>query len=250
MPKLRRRLALLTLLFPGTASAQIPDKFTNLQVLPKDITKADLVMTMRNLAGELGFRCHNCHVGPDDLTGMDFAIDEKPTKKVAREMLKMVQSVNATLKTLPPRDEPRGEPRGSVSCYTCHRGAQRPPERVDMLIARTAQEKGVEAAIAKYKELRRDHAEDGQYNFAAEGLGGAAGRLLEAGRVDDALALTRLNLESHGDVSQLNAFLGQILMRKGDKAAAIDAFKKALKLDPQNPAALRGLTAAEEPPKK
>src|SRR5258706_7801858 len=160
MPLYRGRLTVLALLFTGTASAQIPDKFTNLQVVPKDISKADLVMTMRNLAGALGFRCHNCHVGPDDLTGMDFAIDEKPTKKVAREMLKMVQSVNATLETLPPRAEPEAEPRGSVTCYTCHRGAQRPPERVDMLIARTAQEKGALVAIAKYKELRRDHAED------------------------------------------------------------------------------------------
>jgi tetratricopeptide (TPR) repeat protein len=121
---------------------------------------------------------------------------------------------------------------------------------VDVVIARVAQEQGVEAAIAKYKELRRDHAEDGQYSFSANGLGSAAGRLLEAGRVDDALALTRLNLESHPDVAQLNAFLGQILMRKGDKAAAIEAFKEALKLDPTNPAALRGLKAAEAPPKQ
>src|SRR5262245_60488717 len=107
MPSCRRTLSVLSLLVASSASAQIPDKFTNLQVLPKDISKAELVMTMRSLAGDLGFRCHNCHVGPDDLTGMDFAIDEKPTKKVAREMLKMVQTINATVKSLPPRDEPR-----------------------------------------------------------------------------------------------------------------------------------------------
>lgn len=228
------------------ALAQIPDKFTNLQVFPKDISKAELVMTMRNIAGDLGLRCHNCHLGPDDLQGMDFAIDEKPTKKVAREMLKMVQSVNATLKTLPPRDEPRG----SVSCYTCHRSAQRPPERLDMLLARLAQDKGAPAAVAHYQELKKDHPNDGQYDYTPRALGIASGRLMEAGRTDDALVFARLNAELYPDVSLVQSQVGQILMRKGDKAGAAEAFRKALKLDPQNAAAQRGLKAAEEGPAK
>ncbi|MGB8131789.1 MAG: hypothetical protein WCG81_18525, partial [Candidatus Angelobacter sp.] len=36
------------------ATAQIPDKFTNLQVLPKETSKAELVSIMRNYAGDLG----------------------------------------------------------------------------------------------------------------------------------------------------------------------------------------------------
>ena len=246
MPSLRSGVIVLAVSSACSASAQIPDKFTNLQVFPKDISRAELVMTMRNIAGDLGLRCHNCHVGPDDLTGMDFAIDEKPTKKVAREMLKMVQSVNATLKTLPPRDEPRG----SVTCYTCHRGAQRPPERMDMLLARVAQEKGAEAAIARYKELKKDHPDDGQYNFTPPAVGIAASRMAEAKRVDDALALARFNALLFPDVSLVQAQVGQILLQKGDRAGAAEQFKKALNLDPANQAAQRGLKAAEEPAKK
>jgi tetratricopeptide (TPR) repeat protein len=239
-------MALLLLVPAASVSAQIPEKFTNLQVFPKDISRAELVLTMRGIAGDLGLRCHNCHVGPDDLTGMDFATDEKPTKKAAREMLKLVQSVNATLEALPPRDEPRG----SVGCYTCHRGAQRPPERLDVLLARVAQEKGAEAAIARYHELKKDHPNDGQYNFAPQALGIAASRLAEAKRFDDALALARLNAEQYPDVSLVQAQIGQVLMQKGDRTAAAEQFRKALKLDPKNQAAQRGLKAAEEPPKQ
>jgi Flp pilus assembly protein TadD len=246
MPTTRVLALLLAVSSAGAASAQIPDKFTNLQVLPKDISKAELVMTMRNLAGDLGFRCHNCHVGPDDLTGMDFATDEKPTKKVAREMLKIVQSVNATLQALPPRDEPRG----SVTCYTCHRSAQRPPERTDVLLARLAQQKGASAAVARYQELKKEHANDGQYDYTPRALGTAAGRLLEAGRTDDALVLATLNAELYPDVSPVLSQVGQILMRKGDKSGAAEQFRKALKLDPKNQAAQRGLKAAEEPAKQ
>ncbi len=39
-----------------TAAAQIPDKFTNLKVLPKDISKGELVGIMRAFSGALGVR--------------------------------------------------------------------------------------------------------------------------------------------------------------------------------------------------
>src|SRR5262245_37470007 len=97
--RMRTRRSALPLLvgiaLGGDAAAQIPDKFTNLQVIAKDISKNDLVRSMRELATELGVRCHHCHVGPENLEGMDFAVDTKPTKRAAREMLKMVNALNS-----------------------------------------------------------------------------------------------------------------------------------------------------------
>jgi hypothetical protein len=55
------------LLGASVAIAQIPDKFTNLQVLPKDVAKRELVAAMRGIASDLGVRCAHCHVGPDNL---------------------------------------------------------------------------------------------------------------------------------------------------------------------------------------
>src|SRR5688500_3638867 len=77
-----------------TAAAQIPTTFTNLQVLPKDISRADLTSTMRNIAGSLGVRCAHCHVGPDDLQELTFAADDKRSKVAARAMLQMVRNIN------------------------------------------------------------------------------------------------------------------------------------------------------------
>jgi hypothetical protein len=92
------RLALfMTLLAISTgAGAQIPDKFTNLQVLPKEIPKSELVSIMRNYAGDLGVRCGFCHTGgdPNTLQGVNFASDENDKKKTARLMIRMVQSIN------------------------------------------------------------------------------------------------------------------------------------------------------------
>ena len=55
--------ALVVLTVAGPATAQIPDEFTNLKVLPEDIGKRDLVNIMRGFAGAIGKRCNYCHVG-------------------------------------------------------------------------------------------------------------------------------------------------------------------------------------------
>lgn len=103
--------------------AQIPQKYTNLQVLPKDITPKALVDQMRSFAIDLGTRCEHCHVGGgNDLSTFDFASDAKPEKATARKMMHMI----AALETQYLQDvgDPARLPK--VTCYTCHRGALRP----------------------------------------------------------------------------------------------------------------------------
>jgi len=106
----------------GGRGPQPPPK--NLQVLPKDLTRQQVTQIMRGFTRGLGVRCPFCHVGEEgaDLSTFDFASDEKANKKSARLMLKMVTDVNQQLASV--GDKPAGEPR--VTCYTCHRGAEKP----------------------------------------------------------------------------------------------------------------------------
>jgi len=68
----------------------VPDKFYNLQVLPKDIAKDELVEIMRNFCFTMNQRCNYCHVATDDLSSADFPSDEKETKKKARVLLRLI----------------------------------------------------------------------------------------------------------------------------------------------------------------
>ena len=75
------------------ARSPIPDTFTNLQVLPKDISKPELVRIMKTFCITFEKRCSFCHVATDDLSQADFASDEKETKKKARELLQFIRDV-------------------------------------------------------------------------------------------------------------------------------------------------------------
>jgi hypothetical protein len=102
---------------------QIPDKFTNLQVLSKDITRARLVPIMRSFALELGVRCEHCHLGEgNDLSKFDFASDVRPAKATARRMMRMLERLHG--EDLEGVGDAARMPK--VTCYTCHRGQRTP----------------------------------------------------------------------------------------------------------------------------
>jgi Photosynthetic reaction centre cytochrome C subunit len=92
-----------------------PRKFKDLQLL-KDLSEEEVGMTMRYFAASTGRTCSNCHQ-LDPATGrLDFAA-KTDAKKTSREMIKIVQTVNAG-----------GEEFGKVkiNCGTCHQGQGRP----------------------------------------------------------------------------------------------------------------------------
>jgi hypothetical protein len=114
----------LAIVASTTVRAQIPEKFTNLQVLPKTITRAELVPIMRGFALNLGTRCEHCHVGEgNDLSKFDFAADTKPAKATARQMMKMVAALNPQVADI---NDPAPEGKPKITCFTCHRGALKP----------------------------------------------------------------------------------------------------------------------------
>lgn len=74
----------------AAARPHIPDEFTNLQVLPKNITKPRLMNVMKRFSVTFGVRCSYCHTVSDDLTEGKFDSDDKEPKLKARELLKAI----------------------------------------------------------------------------------------------------------------------------------------------------------------
>ena len=113
----------------GGARGQQPPP-TNLQVLPKDWTRQQVVMVMQGFNMALGVQCNYCHVeqagAPPNEKGVipvDAAKDDKQQKKTARVMMKMVGQINDTF------GGQLGKAASDVTrvqCATCHRGSAIP----------------------------------------------------------------------------------------------------------------------------
>jgi hypothetical protein len=102
----------------GRAGAAPPAPLTNLQVLPKDMPRAQVIALMRTFESGLQVECGHCHVwtGPN-LPTNDYASDAKPTKNIARAMLRMVMANNQAIGSAVTAHKAQ-----EVTCATCHRG--------------------------------------------------------------------------------------------------------------------------------
>jgi tetratricopeptide (TPR) repeat protein len=221
-----------------SASAEVPEKFTNLRVLPKTVSRKDLVWTMRGWASALGVRCDYCHSGgnPETLEGVDFASDAKREKRTARAMFRMVRALNAGyLAKLEPRpaEEKGGSPPVRVECVTCHRGLSR-PETIDNVLARVLAKDGAAAAVQTYKDLHSKHLSTGRYDFSQGPLNKLGERLLGEERGRDALSFLELNAENYPTGPWVLFLLGEARLATGDRAGALEAFERTLALSPQD----------------
>src|SRR5262245_53992811 len=88
--------------------------FKNVQIL-KGIPVNQFMETMGFFSASLGLNCVYCHV-PESLENWDRFADDVPRKRMARNMMLMVNDINKT----------KFGGRRALTCYSCHRGAELP----------------------------------------------------------------------------------------------------------------------------
>jgi len=108
----------------------------NIKVLPKDWSRQQIQQLMQTFVESLGVgapageACGYCHSpdpnAPPPQAGrgpqMDFALDNKPEKDIARKMIQMVMTINADYL----KDIGEPTPKEKVTCFTCHQGKDKP----------------------------------------------------------------------------------------------------------------------------
>ena len=213
------------------AEAQMPDKFTNLQYFPKTISRQELMGNMRGFSFSLGVRCQFCHAGKDGnkREQMDFASDGKDTKKTARAMLRMVDAINQEYIAKMGRTAPI-----RVECVTCHHQLSI-PKTMNALLAETIDKKDIQAAIALYRDLRKNGLGNGQYDFGETSLNILTESLLKQDKAKEAVAIMELNVEVNtppsGWAYNLLA-MSHVANKQVEKARA--DYQKILELNPQD----------------
>jgi photosynthetic reaction center cytochrome c subunit len=131
------------------------DAFKNIQVL-RGISVDQFLGTMGFFAASLSLNCTDCHTAESGGSWARYA-DDTALKNTARRMVVMVNAIN--------KADFGGERK--VTCYTCHRGSQRPevtpslaeqygtpppedPDRVEILNLNGANQPSAEQILDKY----------------------------------------------------------------------------------------------------
>src|SRR5579864_4623453 len=90
--------------------------FKNVQVL-KGIPVSEFMATMGFFSASVGLNCVYCHVAESLQDWTKFA-EDVPRKRMARTMIRMVDTINKT----------NFGGRRVITCYSCHHGTERPKD--------------------------------------------------------------------------------------------------------------------------
>lgn len=225
--------ALFLIVIASGPNAQTPEKFTNLQVLPKDISRDSLEATMHGFTDALGVHCSYCHVRPQPKEGQgrvepDFASDAKPEKLTARVMLAMVHRINGTELTQIKTDHPDHV---TVTCRTCHRGQSR-PWQVEDVLTQSYHTGGFDSLTAKYEALRKDYYGTDTYNLGESMLPDLGETLAGPDSAGVRVRFAEYNLKWFPQSAYTYVALGQARGALGDKDQALKDLNHAAELDP------------------
>jgi polyisoprenoid-binding protein YceI len=115
------------------------------------------------------------------------------------------------------------------------------------VVWKTCEESGIDAAVARYRELKDKQPND--YNFAPSQLAIVGNRLFQRRRLREALSIYELALAS-GPKEQvvLRCRIGEVHAALGERDAAIASYRKALELNKDNAEALEMLRRLDPRP--
>jgi len=224
-------ILLLIVLFAPRARAQEswswPEKPKNLQVLSKDWPGSRLQPVMIGFTRALGVRCAYCHKGEEGKprSTFDFASDENPNKDRAREMLRMLRTIDDHLQKI----QPSGDQRVNMWCHTCHRGRPR-PMTLEEELEEQYRRKGVETSLDYYADLKQKYYGRGPYDFGENSLNNFGYEVLKKD-ASGAIEVFRLNAVEFPQSGNVWDSLAEAYMKSGDLKKAEEYYQKALTQD-------------------
>jgi CubicO group peptidase (beta-lactamase class C family) len=115
-----------------------------------------------------------------------------------------------------------------------------PKRSIAKTLYETSRDKGLDAAIKEYQELKKDKPKE--YDFSPAELNQLGYAFLQAGRTDDAIKIFQLNVEAYPQDYNAYDSLAEAYAAKGDKALAIKNYAKSLELNPDNTNAVERLS--------
>jgi tetratricopeptide (TPR) repeat protein len=113
------------------------------------------------------------------------------------------------------------------------------------VLLKTIQDKGVDAGIAQYRDLKAR--QPTVFDFGEPELNTLGYRLLQGKKLKEAIEIFKLNVEAYPAGFNTYDSLGEAYLNNGDKELAVKNYKKSLELNPENTNAAATLKRLETP---
>jgi tetratricopeptide (TPR) repeat protein len=121
-----------------------------------------------------------------------------------------------------------------------------PKMSIASVLDKTIREKGIDAGITQYRELKAKQA--ATYDFAENELNDLGYRLLRSGKAKEAVEIFKLNVEAYPQGFNTYDSLAEGYEALNQRELAITNYKKSLELNPKNTNAVEVLKRLEKPP--
>jgi tetratricopeptide (TPR) repeat protein len=121
-----------------------------------------------------------------------------------------------------------------------------PKMSIASILEKTIREKGIEAGIAQYRELKTKQA--ATYDFGEAALNQLGYRLMGTGKGKEAIEIFKLNVEVYAQAFNTYDSLGEAYMNMNERELAVSNYKKSLELNPNNANAVVRLKTLEKAP--
>jgi tetratricopeptide (TPR) repeat protein len=121
-----------------------------------------------------------------------------------------------------------------------------PKQSLAEALMKTITEQDVAAAIKQYRDLKATQAAN--YDFSEPVLNALGYQLLGAKKMKEAIEIFKLNVEAYPQAANPYDSLGEAYLQAGERALALQNYKKSVELNPQNAAAVQIIKNMEAPP--
>jgi Tfp pilus assembly protein PilF len=123
-----------------------------------------------------------------------------------------------------------------------------PKMSIISVLSTTIAKKGIEAGVAQYRDLKAK--QSATYDFAEPELNRLGYQLLRAGKAKAAIEIFKLNIEAYPKSSNPYDSLAEAYVTINERELAIQNYKKAVELNPNNTNAIEILKRLEKGPIK
>jgi CubicO group peptidase (beta-lactamase class C family) len=123
-----------------------------------------------------------------------------------------------------------------------------PKMSIASVIEKTISEKGIDAAVAEYRELKAK--QSATYDFSEPQLNSLGYRLMQRGKLKEAVEIFKLNVDAYPQAFNPYDSLAEAYMNLNERELAITNYKKSLELNPKNTGAIENLKKLENPAAK